>query len=409
MSGGDTADRMAALHETVRLLWPDPARVTFTAEGDRLLVPDARRPRMLVPGGDRRAAAAALRSYGRVDSWTARLVTTGLTRVLQFGLARPLLRHRVQVSVPDGAETIETYLSGALGRPVLTALYVRPAARANDKPVLQALAHGGPPVAFVKVGVNELTRTLVKSEATALEAVAAAGLRVVRTPRVLHFGRWRELDVLALSPLPVWARRHAVAGDRLEEALREISGLAGVRRHRLAGSPYWSGLAGRIAALPASGGQAAAGLRDCLGVLGERFGDTELAFGAWHGDFTPWNMAGVRDGLLVWDWERFTADVPIGFDALHLRLQRAVSAPGADPGRAAAECVREAAAVLAPLGVAAHHTPITALLYLAELATRYLGDRQAEAGARLGDVGSWLLPVLAQSASTVERVSNDRG
>ena len=36
---------------------------------------------------------------------------------------------------------------------------------------------------------------------------------------------------------------------------------------------------------------------------------------------------------------------------------------------------------------------LTALLYLVDLAARYLADR-AEAGARLGVLGSWLLPIL---------------
>jgi hypothetical protein len=44
--------------------------------------------------------------------------------------------------------------------------------------------------------------------------------------------------------------------------------------------------------------------------------------------------------------------------------------------------------------VAPHARQLTALLYLVDLATRYLNDRQAEAGARLGVLGTWLLPVL---------------
>jgi hypothetical protein len=39
---------------------------------------------------------------------------------------------------------------------------------------------------------------------------------------------------------------------------------------------------------------------------------------------------------------------------------------------------------------------LTALLYLFDLATRYLADRQAQAGARLGVLGTWLLPVLVR-------------
>jgi hypothetical protein len=37
---------------------------------------------------------------------------------------------------------------------------------------------------------------------------------------------------------------------------------------------------------------------------------------------------------------------------------------------------------------------VTTLLYLIDLAARYVADRQAEAGARLGVLGSWLLPIL---------------
>jgi len=38
-----------------------------------------------------------------------------------------------------------------------------------------------------------------------------------------------------------------------------------------------------------------------------------------------------------------------------------------------------------------------AISYLIELTTRYLGDRQSEVGARLGDVDTWLLPAIASS------------
>ena len=56
--------------------------------------------------------------------------------------------------------------------------------------------------------------------------------------------------------------------------------------------------------------------------------------------------------------------------------------------------VRRAGELLAPFGVASEARETTALLYLVDLAARYLTDRQAEAGARLGVLGTWLLPVL---------------
>jgi hypothetical protein len=49
---------------------------------------------------------------------------------------------------------------------------------------------------------------------------------------------------------------------------------------------------------------------------------------------------------------------------------------------------------LQPFAVLPEVRELTALLYLVDLAARYLTDRQAEAGARLGVLGTWLLPVL---------------
>ena len=58
-----------------------------------------------------------------------------------------------------------------------------------------------------------------------------------------------------------------------------------------------------------------------------------------------------------------------------------------------------AAAVNRQFATAAH---VTSLLYLIDLATRYVTDRQAEAGARLGALGTWLLPALLRRVSAVE-------
>jgi hypothetical protein len=40
---------------------------------------------------------------------------------------------------------------------------------------------------------------------------------------------------------------------------------------------------------------------------------------------------------------------------------------------------------------------LIAVLYLAELAVRYLADRQAEAGALLGQPGTWLIPAIEEA------------
>ena len=61
----------------------------------------------------------------------------------------------------------------------------------------------------------------------------------------------------------------------------------------------------------------------------------------------------VADTVLAWDWERFAGGVPVGFDALHYDLQpRALGRVDA-AGAAAADSVRRAPGLLAPLGVPA--------------------------------------------------------
>jgi hypothetical protein len=108
-------------------------------------------------------------------------------------------------------------------------------------------------------------------------------------------------------------------------------------------------------------------------------------------------MASTRDGLLVWDWERFTHPAPAGFDALHYGLQTAAIRRRQAPTAAAAECVTTAPAALVPFGVPAAEARLTAVLYLAELSARYLADRQDETGLHLGRPGIWLIPALEEA------------
>ncbi|MEO3812112.1 hypothetical protein ABGB17_24210 [Sphaerisporangium sp. B11E5] len=240
--------------------------------------------------------------------------------------------------LPHGPGTIEGHLGEVFGRRVRVVTYVRPARRANRKPVLAAFGTEGDLLAFVKVGHTECSRALVRHESTTLTMLATAPLRTVVAPTVLYHGLWRDMDVLALAPLPVTRAR--VRPAVLARAAEEI------------------------ARLPA----------------GDAF--------CWHGDFAPWNMAAAADGrLLVWDWERFGTGVPLGFDALHHFFQRALRRM---PPRVAAEaCVAQAPRTLEPFAVPAPSARQTAVHYLITLADRYERDGHQP----LGPPSGWLTPV----------------
>ena len=196
-----------------------------------------------------------------------------------------------------------------------------------------------------------------------------------------------------MSALPAWRRRTPLRRGQLAAAMTELAAVGGRGRARLTTSPYLARITSRL-------GQVSPGPdRDALGAALGRLAatDLELSFGAWHGDWTGWNMASTRDGLLVWDWERFTRPVPAGFDPLHYRLQTAVVRRRRPPRQAAAAIVTAAPRVLAPFGVPAAEARLTVLLYLADLSVRYLSDRQAETGARLGRPGTWLIPAIEEA------------
>ncbi len=382
------------LSEVTGLLWPPPAVVTIggrsrSAAGQLLLLPDAKRPKIIVPSG-RRAGAAALRRYGEPGSAKSRLATRMLATMLAGGLGR-FVGGRLSIATPSGSETIDSYLAALLGQPVQISLHLG-AARANRKPVLQLLRAEGETIGFAKIGINPLTASLVKAERAALADLASARLELMRHPEVLAHGQWNGLEVLVLSPLPVWSRRIALPSGRLSAALVELGAVAGVTRSVLPASGYWRRLSGQLELAPESDELARLGV--ALGRLASVANGTELSFGSWHGDLTPWNVAPTEAGLLVWDWERFSTDVPLGFDALHYWTQARVVGPGSDPSVVARQCIAEAAGLLEPFGVEPAQARLTALAYLAELSLRYLADRQEEAGARLGAPRRWLLPAL---------------
>jgi hypothetical protein len=317
-----------------------------------------------------------------------------LALAARTGLAEALPdRIRIDRGASTGPADLTGFLSTALGRDIVVSLYVGPP-RANRKPVLQALTPAGEIAGFVKVGITPLTRDLVRAEAAALAFLGPAALTRIRVPRLLFHGQWQGHEVLVQEAFSGSA--HASGMADLSGAMAELAQVHGVTRLGAADSPYWSGLRARLAALrqhPAAGV-----LLDVQDRLTPAARGITLAFGSWHGDWTPWNMTTADGCLLVWDWERFTTGVPVGYDAVHFRLQSAIR--GGTPGEAAADAALTGAAdILSPLGVDRSSAPMVAMMYLMEIGARFLHDGQAEAGARLGRLDSWLLPVLRRHAA----------
>ncbi|SCL15443.1 Phosphotransferase enzyme family protein [Micromonospora rhizosphaerae] len=383
--------RAAYLPELAAVVWPDPADPTLRRGGaGYAVVPSAARPRLLVPAGSRRAAASAVRHSTEAVGTKARLRRSLLATAFRTGLGRLAFRDRLLVSATAG--TLEEHLARVLGQRALLSIHIGPA-RANRKPVIQLLGEAGQPLGYAKLGVDPLTRGLVDAEAEVLRRLAGVELPGIVVAEVLHHGRWGGHALLVQSALPVELPRAtpAVAAERERGAMVTVSRCLGVERRPYAGSGYAERVAAEVEAL--GDRPEAARLRAVLATV--RALAPTLDFGAWHGDWNGGNSAVLTDGrVLIWDWERFAVGVPVGYDPLHRRLQTAITRAGVEPTTAARELLAEATETLAPFAPPSGVEDLVAVLYLVELAARYLRDRQAEAGARLGHVAAWLLPAV---------------
>jgi hypothetical protein len=213
-------------------------------------------------------------------------------------------------------------------------------------------------------------------------------------PTLLAQETWNGLELLLMSPLPIPPGSVAGTADRaaLNRAALEIARIGGVVVEPWAAHPFGERLHSAVEDL----GDRGAGLRPAVARLQSEA--PTLTYGSWHGDLNPGNLAVVGDRVLVWDWERFESGVPVGFDVLHHDFQESVTVRSQDPEQAARRIIAHAPALLAPLEVASDQAPAVALAYFVWLAVRFLSDRQAEAGASLGDIDRWLVPVIGAPA-----------
>ena len=307
---------------TVTALWPGSRaslRRGWAAGQHRscsyLLLPSADRIRVIAPSAPRRVAAAGLAPNSAPVTLRQRAVREAGRWGLLLGLGG-LAPHQLEVTPADPPEpSIQDLLAGLLGQPVQLTIGLG-TARANRKPVLRVLdSTGRNTIAFAKVGVTDFTRSLVQREAESLRRLQEHRWRAFSCPEVIGFEDFNSCTVLLMSALP----RRGTTGmpdpvDR-RALIEELSAAFGVRDDAVRGGDFVEGLRRRLAH---------ADTDPLVGRLGHALDAFELQFaghhqrlGAWHGDFTPWNMMSVGGRTWLWDWEQFALDVPTGLDELH--------------------------------------------------------------------------------------------
>jgi hypothetical protein len=393
----------AAPGSPLAALWPHPAevravRVPRGPGSDYLAVPSTRSPRLLVPT-DVPGADRMLARHG--GGWRHRLARIALRAAHRSGLVSwvPMPRLRVTAD-PSG---IEQHVAAVLGRPVRVGVLLGPP-RANLKPVLQVFDHDGTVLAFAKVATSSLTRSLLENEAAALRLLGGQSMQQVVSPALLDLGAWRDVLVLVQQALPS-AQSGRQPTTLPTAALAEIATVAGLRGRPLEGSKFWH----RAADVgPARWhGLDVSSLSRLVAAVDPRW---ECLFGAWHGDFGPWNAARGDGALEVWDWERFDADVPAGLDAAHWRMQVDQRTDPASTWRAmradVAAVLHEVRGTVGTSDTTA--ADATAACYLLTIWARYRHDAATSLTPALRARVAWLCRLADAALPTLTTTKDDR-
>lgn len=375
----DRMDGAPVLSWLTGLLWPDRSGVDVSLKRDRsrppmgtmtwVAIPTASAPTMLVPLRAR-AGATALHQYNQSMSQVARLRKAGAGLAFRAGAGRLMGRGQLRVAGGRASaawdDLIGTVLPEVTGLPRCeVAISVGRALRPNLKPVLQVVDRRGMPVAYVKIGWNQLTTALVRNEARALRALARSPSPILQAPRLLGERVWNGLSLTILSPLRhrLW-RRGRINQPPATAVLAEVAELGGIEVGTLGDSAYLSELESRITSLPDT--PRSSELTLAARRLFDRMGGVEMAFGGAHGDWAPWNMGRSGDRWTVWDWERSSHPAPVGSDALHFAFEVAYHKQGRRVGEAADMVLGRAAEQLDGLDVHPASRPALLELFLIE-------------------------------------------
>lgn len=362
------------------------------------LMPSRSRPQMVLTLGEPGAGWAALHRHSDAATLKVRVARELWAWACRTGLAGLIC----SPPLPDSAVGLRTgslpwpdLIAEIFGRTDLTVAISVGQLRPQIKPILHVSTKAGQLLGHIKVGWNDVTRSLVRHEAAILLALTGPGgppgnvagtdqlagagrvphLTALRVPRVLHNGEWHGRDVLAVSDVggSPWYRRRRMSLPA--SATWQAGRALGIDREALGTSAFWSDLSARAKRLmshEAVTDALAADLAAALDAVESGHAATEFDFGLMHGDWAPWNMAALGPSLAVWDWERARIRGPVGFDGVFFRFQVDLWIRGLRPEQALLRSRSVLAETMAACGASPQAGPVLLRLVLLEVALRQL-------------------------------------
>ncbi|WP_067507365.1 hypothetical protein [Actinoplanes sp. TFC3] len=309
-------DRQDGLGWVARALFADPG-VSVTLGNDpaaRLryaVIPSVENAKFLLPLASKKVTAASLLAYNALRPPKVRASRAAIGLLARAGL---LGLTKAPVLSVHGDELLSDFLAARLGFDRLhAAIGIRPP-DPHHKPTMQLFDDAGQPRGYAKIGWNDGTRAMVRSEAATLSGLPTGG-GFPPAPRLLLHTQWHGREIAIIEPMPRDVRRIRKPDEPRLDAMRAVA-----RRGGPANPPQ------PVTGLLAHWRRRAVGADPRIhGFIDRMATDLTLEFGDWHGDWVPWNIARQRGNLLVWDWENRASGVPLGFDLAHQAFQTALS------------------------------------------------------------------------------------
>ncbi len=356
--------------------------------------PTTHEPRVLIPADSAGASKRAVRRYHDgfdLGRW-ARSVAAEVSMVSPAIAHRLLDKRAIVLDGPDDSADrgVLGGLRRIMGRDDLRFAISLASPKTNRKPVIQLLDDAGLTLGWAKVGWNPWTERLVTNEARWL---ATPSNPPIITPIVLEHDVIAGRRIVVLSAVAPGRRPKLRAAAQPDPAvLRAISGRGTVSERPIVETGWWSSVE---AVLPHAEPDERRAVERAVATAD----DLVFSIGAWHGDFTPWNVMTVRGLAEIIDWEFAADEVPLGFDLCHYHTQIAAEIRHLPADQAIDHSARLSPQGLAQLGVDPHTQLATWRLYLVELVRRTLALRAA--GLDTGNV--------RQGRAAVDRLTTTTG
>jgi hypothetical protein len=353
------------------VLWPaadvrlSPSRVPSgrrVAEAYRV-IPNARRPRLLVPFSSPELVEGALRRTDGGTTSLARATHALRSRFAASSLAwarfPPFVVFFDRNPRPD--ELLTQFVRTIVDRPDAALAISFGPPSPDRKPLVQVLTLDGDFLASGKVGWSDPTTTLLANEAAVLRRWAHHRPRSFSVPELLYVGPWQDHTFSVLSSRST-ERSAAVDGMPSIEVTREIASIGGMAIEPLASTPWWRSILRRAASAREPTSLVLRWMQD---LHGRRL----VWRGSWHGSWALQHLRRVGVVLHVGGWERAADGVPLGLDPIHFAFQRALRG-NRDVRHASRVAIRRCAGALRALGVPHEDDPLLMACLLAELLVR---------------------------------------